>query len=132
MLTATELHLNRIAQGQVSEVEGCSWFVSQSLEGKVQTLGVLARFCQQAHPLAEDVAQAIKRSGLKPSFTPCVLLEQAIRPELALHKILALPIAEQEKTFRLLIALYSIADARRRITHCSEGCAHAWHNLPAL
>jgi len=129
MLTATELHLNRIAQDQISEVDGYSWFVSQHREEQVKTLGVLARCCLQAHPLAKEVAQAINRSGLKPSFTPCVLLEQAIRPELALQKILALPNVEREKTFRLLIALFSIADARRRVTACSEGCTHAWHNL---
>jgi len=132
MLTATELQLNRIVQGQVSVAEGSSWFESQQLEEQGQTLGALARLCLQAHPLAAEVPQAIGRSGLKRSFTPCVLLENAIKPELALNKIIGLPVAEHEKAFRLLIALFSIADTRRRATHCQEGCTHAWHNLPAL
>lgn len=131
MLTATELQLNRIAQGQVSDSEGCSWFESQQQELQAQTLGLLAGLCQQSHPLAMDVPQAIERAGLKQSFTPCVLLEQAIRPELALSRIIALPVAEYEKAFRLLIALFSIADTRRRATHCKEGCTHTWHNLLA-
>ncbi|XLZ68563.1 DUF5958 family protein [Massilia sp. SR12] len=130
MLTHTELQLNRIAQGQVSDGDGYSWFESQLKEEQTHTLGVLARLCQQAHPLAMEVPQAIWHAGLKRSFTPCVLLESAIRPELALNKIIALPVVEYEKAFRLLIALFRIADTRRRATHCKDGCAHAWHNLP--
>ncbi|WP_251069735.1 DUF5958 family protein [Streptomyces sp. ISL-96] len=35
------------------------------------------------------------------------------------------------KSFRLLVALFSIANARRRALHCVGGCSHEWHNLSA-
>ncbi|WP_327189671.1 DUF5958 family protein [Streptomyces xinghaiensis] len=42
-----------------------------------------------------------------------------------------LPAYELTKSFRLLIALFSIADTRRRTLYCAGGCSHAWHNLSA-
>ncbi|MET9412450.1 DUF5958 family protein [Streptomyces sp. NPDC002935] len=41
----------------------------------------------------------------------------------------ALPAYELTKSFRLLVALFSIADTRRRTLHCAGGCGHEWHNL---
>ncbi|MFE0192180.1 DUF5958 family protein [Streptomyces sp. NPDC058989] len=40
-----------------------------------------------------------------------------------------LPAYELTKAFRLLVALFSIADTRRRTLHCAGGCGHEWHNL---
>src|SRR5436190_4684 len=114
MLTAIELHLNRIAQGLVSEAEGHSWFESLQPEARLKTLRVLANICQQSHPLSQEVPQAIERSGLKATFTPCVLLKLAARPQDAFNRIVALPGAEQVKSFRLLVSLFAIADTRRR------------------
>ncbi|MGW3669229.1 DUF5958 family protein [Streptomyces sp. NPDC005141] len=28
-----------------------------------------------------------------------------------------------------LVALFSVADTRRRTLHCAGGCGHEWHNL---
>ncbi|MFJ6528057.1 DUF5958 family protein [Streptomyces longwoodensis] len=42
----------------------------------------------------------------------------------------ALPGYELTESFRLLVALFSIADTHRRTLHCAGGCSHAWHNLP--
>ncbi|MDX3531055.1 DUF5958 family protein [Streptomyces sp. ID05-39B] len=42
----------------------------------------------------------------------------------------ALPAYELTKSFRLLVALFTIADTRRRTLYCAGGCGHAWHNLP--
>ncbi|MFE2517586.1 DUF5958 family protein, partial [Streptomyces mirabilis] len=36
---------------------------------------------------------------------------------------------ELTKSFRLLVALFSIADTRRRTLYCVGGCGHEWHNL---
>src|SRR3954467_1455197 len=124
MLTAIELQLNRIAQGFVLEAEGCSWFESLQPEARVQALQVLANICQQSHPLPEEASQAVERSGLKATFTPCVLLKLAVRPEHTFHRIIALPQSEQVRSFRLLMSLFAIADSRRRESHCKQGCTH--------
>jgi hypothetical protein len=132
MLTPTELKLNRIAQGILSEAEGYLWFESLQDGERSEALHGLAKICQQSHPLSTEVPTAIEQAGLKPTFTACVLIMSAARPDKALDQIIGLPLSEQIKSFRLLLALFSIADKRRRETHCGGDCKHEWHNLPAL
>jgi hypothetical protein len=97
---------------------------------KASVLRDLAYITTEAHPLAVEVDHAIDVAGLKRTFTPCVLVSKASSPEKAFYKILSLPEAEWEKSFRLLVGLLSIADARRRTTQCAPGCSHEWHQLP--
>lgn len=131
-MTEIDLYLNRIAQGLVSESAAYVWFEGQEPSNKKHILLALSNICMQAHPLLTEVPKAIEQSGLKPTFTPCVLLMQASSPEGSFGKIVSLPAIEQAKSFRLLISLFIIADTRRRETDCKNGCTHAWHNLPAL
>jgi hypothetical protein len=127
-----ELQLNRIAQGLVPEELGLRWFGGLAAAERVAVLQDLAYITHQSHPKLEEVPLAIVRSGLKPTFTPCVMLQNADRPTSALSRIASLPEPEHAKSFRLLLALFSIADARRRDTQCKDGCTHEWHNLGAL
>ncbi|WP_433354204.1 DUF5958 family protein [Microtetraspora malaysiensis] len=39
------------------------------------------------------------------------------------------PLNFEEPAFRLLIALLTVADGRRRERYCAGGCSHAWHQL---
>ncbi|KAI9129574.1 DUF5958 family protein [Acaryochloris sp. CCMEE 5410] len=132
MLTDSELQLNRIAQGLVKESEGILWFEGLLPVQRQQVLIDLARMCDQSHPRNDEVSKAIAYAQLKPTFTPCILLKSANPPEKGLYKIIALPESEQIKSFRLLIALFAISDARRREAHCKDGCSHEWHNLDSL
>ena len=127
-----ELQLNRIAQGLVDEDTGLRWFATASTEERIRVLQYLAHMAHQAQPRSEDVSVAIARSGLRPTFTACVMLQSSDRPTQVLSRIAVLPEAEQVKSFRLLMALFSVADTRRRETHCKNGCTHEWHNLGAL
>ena len=129
MLTNTELKINFIAQGIINKADGISWFKELPTEQRTQVLYDLAHICCQSHPKKEEVLVAITRAHLKPTFTPCVLLKLAKIPEKGLRKIATLPESEQIKSFRLMLALFSIADARRRATDCKDGCSHEWHNL---
>ena len=132
MLSPSQLQLNRIAQELVSSAEGTSWFESLQADSRISVLRELAFMCGQAHPTADDVPTAIERARLKPTFTPCVLLLRAATPEKALHRLLELPEQEHARSFSLMMALFAIADARRRESSCRNGCSHEWHNLPAL
>ena len=78
---------------------------------------------------AEEVEPAMSLARLKRTFTPCVLVSRGASPEKAFHEIVSLPEAEWDKSFRLMLGLLSIADARRRAAHCAQGCPHAWHEL---
>lgn len=128
----SELQLNRIAQGLVTTAAGVSWFESLSATEQASVLKDLSFICVQAHPRREEFSEAIARSGLKQSFTPCVVLQTATTPSVAISKIASLTESEYVKSFRLLISLFSVADTRRRETLCKDGCTHEWHNLAAL
>lgn len=129
---AHQLQLNRIAQGVLSEAAGNSWFEELSSVEQTEVLQDLAYVCHQAHPKPSEVPEAITRSGLKPTFTPCVMLKSVAIPEHAISRIISLPAEEHAKAFRLLLALFAIADTRRRETQCKGGCTHEWHNLATL
>ncbi|MET7520511.1 DUF5958 family protein [Streptomyces sp. NPDC005480] len=63
-------------------------------------------------------------TGLRPAHTPAVLITRG-RIDQQLGKIAGLaPLDERRKVFRLLIAVLTIADARRRERFCSDGCGH--------
>ncbi|MBN8684311.1 MAG: hypothetical protein J0L99_16810 [Chitinophagales bacterium] len=66
----------------------------------------------QSKPEATDIAPAIEASGLKPTFTPCVLLQKGVKPH-HLRKIIELPEAESDKALLLLLSLFKIAYQRR-------------------
>ena len=128
-LTPHELQLNRIAQGLVPVAEGIAWFEGLGSDEQDAVLRVLVLITVQAHPLKSEVEPAIREAKLKPTFTPCVMVSKAPIPKKGFHKFGNLPPQEWVKTFRLLIALFSIADRRRRETSCRNGCSHAWHHL---
>jgi len=118
--------LNQIAQGIRTIQEGKDWFLSLSVERRLEVLRHVSFLALQASAREEDVPLAIERSGLRRGYTPCVLLLNG-RLKIQLAKVCALPPEEYEKAFILLITLLGIADSRRRTTKCVDGCDHWWH-----
>jgi hypothetical protein len=116
--------LNELAQGLRPTAEGVEWFEALPEDDQRQVLHTLVSFCGQARACEEDVPESIARSGIRPTHTPAVMLTRWR------FGMAGLPAYELTKSFRLLIALFSIADARRRSLYCAGGCGHAWHNLP--
>ncbi|MDX3769897.1 MULTISPECIES: DUF5958 family protein [unclassified Streptomyces] len=125
MLYAHEVMLNKLAQGLRSTAEGVEWFESLSEDDQRKALHALVLFCGQARAREEDVPESIARSGIRPTHTPSVML---MNWRFGMEH---LPAHELTKSFRLLIALFSTADTRRRALHCVGGCGHEWHNLSA-
>jgi hypothetical protein len=121
--------LNRVAQGCLPFADAVRWFESLPDAEQPSWLRTIALMCHQTHPLGEEIDPAITLADLKPTFTPCVMVRAAMQPERALYRIAALPADERQKAFRLLFALYCIADTRRRQTQCKNGCSHEWHNF---
>ncbi|MGW2444973.1 DUF5958 family protein [Streptomyces sp. NPDC001675] len=77
----------------------------------------------QARAREEDVPESIARSGIRPTHTSAAMLTKWR------FGMEGLPAHELTKSFCLLVALFSIADTRRRALHCADGCGQAWHNL---
>ena len=121
--------LNRVAQGRLPFIDAVRWFESLLESEQPGWLRTIALMCHQSHPLSEEIDPAIMLGELKPTFTPCVMVRTALRPEHALDRIVDLPAGERQKAFRLMFALYCIADTRRRQTQCKNGCSHEWHNF---
>lgn len=121
-----EIFLNQLAQGVRNVDEGQNWFAALSMEEQRGVLTALANMAVQAGALKSDAVKAIESAQMKPTYTPCVLLQ---RDNLAvqLAKIVNLEGDEQRKSFKLLLALFRIADARRRTVQCVQGCNHWWH-----
>jgi hypothetical protein len=121
----SEITLNQIAQGVLPAQSGDDWFLAASEPAQRDILRLLAHMILQARATTDDVQVAIAQSGLKPSYTPCVQLLNG-RLNIQLSKVVRLPEAELLKSFQLLIALFMIADDRRRI-ECDNQCEHWWH-----
>ena len=120
--------INRAAQGRLETAEAISWFERLPRQEQSHALRDLSYAIMQAHPLPADVNAAIIAGKVKPTFTPCVVLNSYPLKE-ALAKVGMLPENEYQKSFCVLLALFSIADRRRRETVCKNGCSHEWHDL---
>lgn len=127
----TEEYLNELAQELRPLGEGITWFASLPEDAQTGTLRLLAGYCHQAHPTAEEALESIRRSGLRPTRTPAVMLVRG-RIEDQVGRIAGLaPQHERMKAFRLLIALLAVADGRRRAGCRAHDCGHHWHHLTA-
>jgi len=118
--------LNQYAQGVRKIEDGKDWFSNLSSDEQLLILRELSNLILQAGASINDVNEAIQKSRLKATFTPCVLLQKGSL-KIQLSKVLALPFSEYAKVFSLFISLLSIADTRRRNTKCKNGCSHWWH-----
>jgi hypothetical protein len=108
--------------------EGIEWFDGLDQEEQSEVL-LFLRHCVQARAVAEDASENIRCAGLRPTHTPAVLISRG-RIDEQLGKVASLtPPDERRKAFRLLIAVLTIAEARRRERFCSDNCSHWWHRL---
>lgn len=127
-MDASRLVLNELAQGFRPIDQGVDWFVGLSHAAQFEVLRDLAEFCIQARATSEDGPASIQRAGIRPTHTSAVLISRG-RIDGQLRKIINLPQDERVKAFRLLVALLSVADERRRANFCANGCSHFWHHL---
>ncbi|MEV5824923.1 DUF5958 family protein [Spirillospora sp. NPDC052242] len=118
--------LTMLALGEKSMLDGREWFNGHTVEERRDIVRQLAYYAAQAGARADDVEPSAREAGLKMTFTPVVMASKA--PSAGHLTLLAnLPEHELEKAFRLLVALFSMADARRYATYCADGCTHEWH-----
>jgi hypothetical protein len=122
--------VNGLAQGSIAMQEASQWFAQLSGEAQWAALLKATEAISQAHPVPADASTAIGLSGLRPTCTPCVLLKAHPLPD-ALARIRRLPAGEWAKAFQLFLALFAIADERRRNTRCKGACSHPWHSRHA-
>ncbi|MGV9894424.1 DUF5958 family protein [Streptomyces tendae] len=120
--------MNELAQGIRPLAQGIGWSEGLADTEQFEVLRDLAGFCIQARATSEDGPESIRRAGIRPTYTPAVLVTRGRLTE-QLKRIINLPQDERVKAFRLLVALLGVADDRRRFRFCAGGCGHAWHRL---
>lgn len=81
-----------------------------------------------SHPNHEDIENGIVRSGLKTTYSFCVLIRKKLFNEVR-QKVLNMTGLDQYRSFVLLISVFSEADKRRKNEQCIDGCTHEWHNM---
>lgn len=124
----TERKLNEIAQGLLPWDDGLRWFDTSDADGRTAIMRALYMCISQAHPTIDDIENGVEKSGLKRSYTPCVLLLG--QPfNVAREKVMTLGGLDQRRAFIPFLSVFAVADLRRRTTQCQDGCTHEWHNL---
>ena len=127
-MNETELKINKLAQGLITLDEGLSWYDESDAESRNKIMRALDLCIFQSHPTNEDIEKGIKNSGLKESYSPCVLVRKKPFNEVR-QKVLNMSEPDQRRSFILFLSIFSVADKRRRETQCKGGCAHEWHNI---
>ena len=120
--------INELAQGIKPWDEGIVWFENANAEERDQIMRAMDLCIFQSHPTTEEIEQGIAKSHLKPTYSPCIVVVKKHFNE-ARQKILGMRGIDQMRAFQLFLAIFSVADQRRRETECTKGCSHEWHNL---
>jgi hypothetical protein len=116
-----ELRINQYAQGLIPIEDMTSEFVTMGDGDQIKILKMIIYFIVQQGVMGIDGTEAVNRSGLKPTFTPCRMLLLAAEKapyttSFIMQKITAiehLPNDERRKSFILLMNLFKIVYDRR-------------------
>jgi hypothetical protein len=119
-----EILLNKYGQGLIGLSELTELLSQKNLSERKDFMGGLVDLIMQSKPINEDVKPAIALSGLKPTATPCVLLDAKGISMSTLQKIVSLPEMEVTKAFNLLMQVFKIAYSRRY--EAEKGSPHKW------
>lgn len=124
MLSIKEtLLINRFAQGLVDCEPLISLFKELDLEQKRDYLAEIRSLIMQSKPNNNDIEITIQNSGLRPTYTPCVLLCKGVE-DYKLKKINDLPEPELEKALIVFLNLFKVAYLRRFNTE--KNAPHKW------
>lgn len=107
-----EILINKFGQGLINMNEILDSFNIFQFKQKQKYLASLVDLIIQSKAVEADIKQAIIISGLKSTYTPCVLLEKGPYKHVY-EKIINLPEFELQKALTLLLSLFKIAYIRR-------------------
>lgn len=107
-----EILVNKYGQKLVNTELLLNLFESFDLSYQQVFLNKLLFLIIQSKPNEEDIEPAIIDSGLKSTYTPCVLLKKGVATR-NIEKLINLPKNELTKVFVLLLNLFGIAYKRR-------------------
>jgi hypothetical protein len=103
---------NQFGQELCDEEKLMAFFLSRNSTYKRALLKDLVHLIIQSKVTDEDVSSALKKSNLKSTYTPCVLIQKGLNYE-TYQKIISLPEPELWKSFKLFIHLFKVGYLRR-------------------
>ncbi|AHJ95568.1 DUF5958 family protein [Hymenobacter swuensis] len=107
-----EIALNQFGQGLRPHAELLGYFHSLSADAQGHHLQELTDLIRQSKAHLADIDPGIAESGLRPTYTPCMVLRTyGLVPGLA--RLLSLPLAERDRVYRLLLYVFKQAYQRR-------------------
>lgn len=112
MKLVDEILVNQYGQDLIGIDQLLTLFVEFDPIAQKAFLNDLLHMIGQSKPNEGDIEFAILDSGLKSTYTPCVILKKGVE-SYNLQKLINLPIKELKKTFVLLMSLFKIAYKRR-------------------
>lgn len=107
-----EIIVNQYAQGVVPLEQLLSFFTILKPDDQKKVIDGVLQLLLQSKPLDEDIVSSIENSGLKPTYTPCVLLSKGMN-RVNLYKIANLPSNEWKKVLQLFLNIFKIAYLRK-------------------
>lgn len=106
------IQFNQFGQDVYGETKLISQFESLGIESKRSMLKDIENLIIQSKSTTDDIDKAISKSGLKPTFTPCVIIKKGLNYG-DFQKIIGLPENELTEAFRLFIYLFKEGYHRR-------------------
>jgi hypothetical protein len=107
-----EILINKYGQGLINSAPLLLIFENLEVASKRSFLNDILFIVQQSKPTDSDIEPAILGSGLKPTYTPCVLLGKGVASH-NIEELVKLPENELNKVFSLLLSLFKVAYQRR-------------------
>lgn len=107
-----QILINKYGQDLIDISQLSHIFNLLNVPEKREFLNNIHFFILQSKHIDDDIEMSINNSGLKPTFTPCVLLKKGVA-NYNITRIIQLPEEELDKVLLLLLSLFKVAYQRR-------------------
>lgn len=107
-----QILINKFGQGLIDTTQLSYAFSQLNVSEKRIFLNNIHNLILQSKPVGDDIEVSIKDSGLRLTYTPCVLLRKGVENH-NITRIIQLPEEELNKVFLLLLHLFKAAYQRR-------------------
>lgn len=120
------LWLNRVAQGSIPIDEAIAVMRNSTDAEFPHYMRGVGEMAMSAGFRNEDIPAAALLARVRIGAPACVILSKGTSRGY-MDKVTSLRRQDSAQTFRFLLALFQVADRRRRETRCAHGCTHWWH-----
>lgn len=122
-----EIFINQFVQQLHTADVMEAWFSDRDHADKREVILNLLNMVIQAHPTDEEIELAVCQLGKENSPSAVKLMNRRKPYRIYGCELADLPEKELKTAFLLLLTVFALADTRRKLTECKDGCHHWWH-----